>query len=57
LEGERLIQQNIALSVGVKVAFVLLALRGLTSMWRAILADVGMLLVVTLNGMRPVRFR
>jgi Zn2+/Cd2+-exporting ATPase len=47
---------DIALSVGVKVAFVLLALLSLTSMWLAILADVGMLLIVTLNGMRPVRF-
>jgi Cd2+/Zn2+-exporting ATPase len=51
-----IITQNVALSVGVKLAFVLLALAGLTSLWFAILADVGMLLIVTLNGMRPLRF-
>ena len=57
LVGLRLIQQHIWLNVGVRVAFALLALFGLTSMWLAILADVGMLLVVTLNGMRPIRYQ
>ncbi len=54
--ARRLIKQNVALSVGVKLAFVLLALFGATSLWLAILADVGMLLAVTLNGMRPARY-
>ena len=55
--ARRLIVQNIAASVGIKIAFVLLALFGATSLWLAILADVGMLLVVTLNGMRPLRYK
>lgn len=55
--ARRLIRQNIVLSLAVKVAFLLLAFFGLTSLWLAILADVGMLLVVTLNGMRPLRTR
>jgi Zn2+/Cd2+-exporting ATPase len=51
----RVIQQNVALSIGVKVLFLVLAFGAVTSMWAAILADVGMLLLVTLNGMRPLR--
>ncbi len=52
----RLISQNIALAVGVKLAFAALAVLGITSLWLAIIADVGMLIIVTLNGMRPLRF-
>ena len=50
----QLIQQNIWLSFGVKALFLVLAFFGLTSLWVAILADVGMALLVTLNGMRPL---
>ena len=53
--ARRLIRQNIGLSIGVKLVFLILAVGGLTSLWLAILADVGMLLVVVLNGMRPLR--
>jgi Cd2+/Zn2+-exporting ATPase len=54
--ARRLILQNIILSFGIKAIFLVLALFGVTSLWVAILADVGMSLVVTLNGMRPLRF-
>ena len=53
--ARRLIRQNVILSFGVKLVFLLLALGGLTSLWLAILADVGMALLVTLNGMRAGR--
>lgn len=52
----RLINQNIAVSIGVKAIVAVLAVAGLTSLWLAIFADVGMLVLVTLNGMRPLRF-
>ena len=48
--------ENITLSLGMKIAFLVLALVGGASLWMAILADVGMALVVTLNAMRPLRF-
>lgn len=51
----RLILQNVVLSLGIKAVFLLLALSGVASLWMAILADVGMSLLVTLNGMRPLR--
>ncbi len=50
-----IISQNIALSLGLKALFLLLAFWGATSLWLAIAADVGMSLAVTLNGMRPLR--
>jgi Cd2+/Zn2+-exporting ATPase len=54
--ARRLIVQNITLSLGMKLGFMLLALAGEASLWMAVLADVGMSLAVTLNGMRPKRF-
>ena len=50
-----LIRQNVVLSFGLKAAFLLLALMGGASLWAAVFADVGMSLIVTLNGMRPLR--
>jgi Cd2+/Zn2+-exporting ATPase len=54
--ARHLIKQNVIISFGVKALFVVLALNGATALWAAILADVGTSLVVTLNGMRPLRF-
>ncbi|HVO42467.1 MAG TPA: cation-translocating P-type ATPase [Aggregatilineales bacterium] len=51
-----LILQNVWISLGMKVVFLLLALIGGVSLWLAILADVGVSLLVTLNGMRPLRY-
>jgi len=53
----RLIRQNIAISLGVKVSVAVLALLGLTPLWVAVLADIGITLMVTLNGMRALRFK
>ena len=52
-----LITQNIVLSVGTKLLFVLLAIAGLATLWMAIIADVGVLILVGLNGMRPLRLK
>lgn len=52
-----LIQQNIAVSLGVKFSVAVLALLGLTPLWVAVLADIGITLAVTLNGMRAMRFQ
>ena len=53
--ARRLIRENIALSFGLKLAFLLLALTGNVTMLVAVLADMGMSLAVTLNGMRALR--
>lgn len=51
----RTIQFNIAFSIGIKLAFFVLVLMGLGSMWMAVAADMGATLLVTLNGMRLLR--
>ena len=55
--ARRLIQQNILLSLGLKAVFLLLALTGSVTMLAAVFADMGMSLVVTLNGMRALKKR
>ncbi len=54
--ARRIMLTNVVLSFGMKAIFLVLALSGVASLWMAILADVGMSLVVTLNGMRPLAF-
>jgi Cd2+/Zn2+-exporting ATPase len=51
----RTIRANVALSIGIKVAFVIIVLLGMGSMWLAVLADMGASLLVTLNGTRLLR--
>jgi Zn2+/Cd2+-exporting ATPase len=53
----RTIQVNVALSIGIKLAFVALVLGGLGTMWMAVLADMGTSLLVTLNGMRLLNYK
>jgi Cd2+/Zn2+-exporting ATPase len=52
---QRLIRENIALSLGLKLAVLALAIPGLATLWMAVLADVGTTVLVTLNGMRMLR--
>jgi Cd2+/Zn2+-exporting ATPase len=48
----RTIQVNIAIALVVKLAFLVLAVAGVTSLWLAILADTGTSLLVIANGLR-----
>jgi Cd2+/Zn2+-exporting ATPase len=49
------VKQNIALSLGLKLAFLALAVPGFATLWLAVAADVGATVLVTLNGMRMLR--
>ncbi|MEA4811216.1 MAG: cation-translocating P-type ATPase [Anaerolineaceae bacterium] len=51
----RLIKENIAISLSIKFVVAGLAVAGLTPLWTAVLADVGLALLVTLNGLRAAR--
>lgn len=51
----RTIKVNVALSLGIKFIFLILVLFGIGTMWMAVLADVGVSLLVTANGMRLLR--
>ena len=49
------IRFNIAFAIAVKAAFMALATAGLSSMWMAVVADMGISILVTLNGMRLLK--
>lgn len=52
-----LIVQNLSLALGIKLLILVLALFGLGNMWLAVLADVGVSLLVVANGLRILRFK
>ena len=47
--------QNIIFSLGIKFIVMLLVIVGLTNMWAAVFADVGVTLIAVLNSMRIIR--
>jgi len=53
--AERVIKQNVYVSILIKGLFVLLAPFGLVALWMAILADMGTSIAVTVNGLRLFR--
>ena len=52
-----IIRQNVALALGIKAVFLVLAMAGMATMWMAVFADMGASLIVTMNGMRLLRQR
>ena len=52
----RVLWQNIALALGVKAVFFALALMGQATMWMAVVADMGVSLLVVANGLRLRRW-
>ena len=51
----RIIHQNVVLALGVKVLFVALTFLGVSTLWMAIAADMGVSLVVIANALRLLR--
>ncbi|MDY3360095.1 MAG: heavy metal translocating P-type ATPase [Clostridium celatum] len=51
----KILWQNIIFSLGVKIAVMILVILGLTNMWAAVFADVGVTLIAVLNSMRIIR--
>ena len=51
----RVLVQNIALALGIKLVFLVLALAGQATMWMAVFADMGASLLVVANGLRMLR--
>lgn len=47
-----ILKQNIALALGIKFVFLLLALLGHATLWMAVFADMGTSLLVVFNGLR-----
>ena len=53
----RILVQNIALALGIKAVFLVLAATGHATLWMAVFADVGASLLVVANGLRLLRAR
>ena len=53
----RVLIQNIAFALGIKLLFALLAISGFATMWMAVFADTGTCLIVVANGMRMLRVK
>ena len=53
----RVIKQNIAIALGLKLIFVALTIASAASLWMAIAADMGASLLVVMNGLRLLRLR
>ena len=49
------LKQNIALALGIKAVFLVLALTGVATLWMAVFADMGGSLLVVFNGLRLLR--
>jgi Cd2+/Zn2+-exporting ATPase len=54
--ANRLVRQNIIFSLATKFLVAIVALLGYAPLWMAVLADMGVSLLVTLNGLRAARF-
>ena len=52
----RIVVQNVVFALGVKAAFLLLGATGEANMWEAVIADVGVALLATLNSIRAAKF-
>jgi Cd2+/Zn2+-exporting ATPase len=53
----RIIIANITAAIGIKAIFIGLASSGLATLWMAVFADMGVSLLVIINGMRALRSR
>ena len=53
-KAQSILRQNIALALGIKAVFLLLALFNGATMWMAVFADMGASLLVVFNGLRAL---
>lgn len=51
----RIVRQNTAISIGIKIAVMLVSISGKGGMWPAIFADVGVCILAVLNALRAYR--
>ena len=53
----RIVRQNIVFAIGVKLSFLALTALGLSNMWFAIFADVGVMVLAVLNAVRMLNVK
>lgn len=54
-KATKIVFQNVFLSIGIKIIIMILSVIGLSNMWMASFADVGVLILVVLNAIRALR--
>lgn len=52
----RIVKQNIIFALGVKALVLILSACGVSNMWEAVFADVGVCVIAVLNAMRALRY-
>lgn len=52
---QKIVWQNIAFALGIKVVFISLGIIGITTMWEAVFADVGVAIIALFNAMRILK--
>jgi Cd2+/Zn2+-exporting ATPase len=53
----RTVKANVAIALGLKLAFMAMALAGVATLWMAVVADMGASLIVVANALRLLRTR
>lgn len=53
----KIVWQNIILAMGVKLIFLILGATGVSSLWEAVFADVGVTVIAVINAMRVMRVK
>ena len=51
----KIAQQNMVFAIGVKILFLILSVFGISTMWEAVFADVGVTIIAILNSFRALR--
>lgn len=53
----KIVKQNIVFALGIKILFLILGAIGLSNMWMAVFADVGVSVIAILNSMRSLKVK
>ena len=53
----RIVKQNIVFAISVKILVLILAAFGISTMWQAVFADVGVSIIAILNALRALRIK
>ena len=53
----RIVKQNIIFAISIKVAVLILSAFGLSNMWEAVFADVGVSVIAILNALRVLKIK
>ncbi len=52
-----IVKQNILFAIGIKILVLLLSAIGISTMWQAVFADVGVTVIAVLNSLRILRYK